>query len=118
MSGLLLAAARARGALLVRLGAGRLPVQPAGLHTSSITAARRTGRRAPYTLTAAAAEAAPETEPAPTSSAASFKDLGVDTRLVVSTHSLLPPPLPPAARRHCRRCLACPQPLLLPLSPF
>lgn len=101
MSGLLLAAARARGALLVRLGAGRLPVQPACLHTSSITAARRTARRAPYTLTAAAAEAAPEAEPAPTSSAASFKDLGVDNRLVVSMHSCrrrrLQPPPPAAA---------------------
>ncbi|PRW51077.1 DEAD-box ATP-dependent RNA helicase mitochondrial [Chlorella sorokiniana] len=82
MSSLLLAAARARGALLVRLGTGRLPGHHAGLHSSNVTAARRTARRAPHTLTAAAAEAAPEAEPAPTGSAASFKDLGVDTRLV------------------------------------
>ncbi|KAI7838569.1 hypothetical protein COHA_007641 [Chlorella ohadii] len=82
MGSLLLAAARARGALLVRFGAGRLPVQHAGLHNSAVTAARRTARRAPHTLPAATAEAAPEAEPAPISSAASFKDLGVDSRLV------------------------------------
>lgn len=74
-----LAAAQARGVLLLRLGAApRVPHQAAFVHALSVQQARAQRARGKAQVVQAAAEE--EAAPAPTTS---FKDLGVDTRLLV-----------------------------------
>lgn len=94
----------AGGALALRLRSARLAHHLAA--PASTVAAPQRRRRVPQAgrLVAAAAEAEASAEGAPPAPASAFKDLGVDSRLLVraGAETRLAPPPPPLARRHRR----------------